>query len=106
MQNQSLSAQICSVGQGRIYLVHLQLARGVVKGVFVERGGFCHAETEGHLQCAPCPQTMLPVLNYYEMNTNICGSVRGVILRLMGGARGVFNGWQWGELGDKVETEM
>jgi len=38
MQNQSLSAQICSVGQGRIYLVHLQLARGVVKGVFVERG--------------------------------------------------------------------
>lgn len=36
MQNQSLSAQtqICSVGQGRIYLVHLQLARGVVS-----RGG-------------------------------------------------------------------
>jgi len=40
---------------------------------------------------------MLPVLKYYEMNTNICGSVGGVILQLMAFSMGAVggSGWQW-----------
>lgn len=62
MQNQSLSAQtqICSVGQGRIYLVHLQLARGVVSrgggwgGFDTLRPKVTCSAPHAHRQCCQC----------------------------------------------------